>query len=83
MLPHCPECGGPLVARTPRAPHEEPEFDERLAPSASEDISRARSEGQDDAHHARDLVCASCGAVRPEVVKHPKVAWARSCSARP
>ena len=67
----CPECGGPLAAKVPRAPEEEPEFDERLSPTLVEDQARARSEGPDYAHHAQDLVCAACGAVVPWVVKEP------------
>ena len=69
MLRHCPECGGPLAARVPQQPAEEPEYDEALAPTLTEDAARARSEGADYAHHARDLVCAACGAVVPWVVK--------------
>jgi hypothetical protein len=69
MLQHCPECGGPLVARVPRAPLEEPEYDEALSPTGEEDAARARSEGADYAHHARDLVCTACGAVVAWVVK--------------
>jgi endogenous inhibitor of DNA gyrase (YacG/DUF329 family) len=74
MLRRCPECGGPLVARTPSAPREEPEFDERLAVTTVEDSARARSEGIDYSHAAKDLVCASCGAVVPWVEKNPKSA---------
>lgn len=72
MLRHCPECGGSLVARVPKAPMEEPEYDEELAPTAPDDMARARSEGPDYAHLARDLVCVECGAVVPWVVKEPK-----------
>lgn len=72
MLRRCPECGGPLAARVPAAPREEPEFDEALAPTEDEDAARARSEGPDYAHHAKDLVCAQCGAVVPWVVKERK-----------
>lgn len=73
MLRHCPECGGPLAAAEVRAPREEPEFDERLAPTASEDAARARSEGADYAHFARDLVCGRCGAVVTWTDKDPIV----------
>lgn len=72
MLSHCPECGGALVARVPKAPREEPEFDEMVTDTEPEDSARARSEGADYAHHAKDLVCASCGAVVPWVVKERK-----------
>lgn len=72
MLRRCPECGGPLVARATSSPPEEPEFDEELAPTWEEDSGRARSEGADYAHHARDLICTRCGAVVPWVVKEPK-----------
>jgi predicted RNA-binding Zn-ribbon protein involved in translation (DUF1610 family) len=72
MLRRCPECGGPLVARTPTHPREEPEFDESLASTVDEDMARARSEGPDYGHHAKDLVCTSCGAVVPWVMKERK-----------
>ncbi|HEV8358955.1 MAG TPA: hypothetical protein VGR28_00725 [Candidatus Thermoplasmatota archaeon] len=72
MLRRCPECGGPLAAKTTQAPREEPEFDERLSPTLTDDVSRARSEGADYAHSAKDLVCTSCGAVVPWVVKERK-----------
>jgi hypothetical protein len=72
MLRRCPECGGALVAKVPKAPAEEPEFDEELAPTEAEDAARARSEGPDYSHHAKDLMCVACGAVVPWVVKQPK-----------
>lgn len=71
-LRRCPECGGSLAARTSSAPREEPEFDERLSDTLAEDVARARSEGPDYGHAARDLVCTSCGAVVPWVVKERK-----------
>jgi len=74
MLRHCPECGGPLVGKAPLAPREEPEFDEQLAPTVMEDRARARSEGADYAHAARDLVCSQCGAVVPWVEKEARSA---------
>lgn len=73
MLRHCPECGGPLAAAETRAPMEEPEFDERLAETATEDAARARSEGPDWSHKARDLVCGRCGAVVTWSEKDPVV----------
>ncbi|HEV8360248.1 MAG TPA: hypothetical protein VGR28_07335 [Candidatus Thermoplasmatota archaeon] len=72
MLRNCPECGGPMVARVATRPAEEPEYDERLASTMTDDVSRARSEGPDYAHHAKDLVCTQCGAVVPWVVKERK-----------
>jgi hypothetical protein len=52
---------------------EEPEYDEDLAPTRIEDLGRARSEGVDYTHHAKDLVCAACGAVVPWALKEPKL----------
>jgi hypothetical protein len=72
MLRRCPECGGPLAARIPHQPAEEPEYDERLAPTLTEDVARARSEGPDYAHAAKDVVCTACGAVVPLVMKERK-----------
>jgi uncharacterized protein YbaR (Trm112 family) len=72
MLRACPECGGPLATKQTRAPREEPEFDERLSSTLTEDVARARSEGADYAHSAKDLVCTRCGAVVPWVVKERK-----------